>query len=73
MTDYAADDTKTIAGRLKEIEDERAEVRRQNDPEHATGENLERIAADWGVTRTSSGESDYTMRNRLQHKIRERA
>lgn len=69
MTNYAAEDTQTIAGRLKEIKAERAESARQCDPEHATGDNLERVAKDWGEARHGT-ESDDTFRQRLLLKIR---
>lgn len=68
-TTYAADDTTTIASRLKELAAEREEARKQCDPEHANGDNLDRVEADWGEKR-SGVESDYTFRNRLLRKIR---
>lgn len=67
---YAAEDTSTIGARLKEIEAERAESRRQSDPEYANDDNLDRVAADWGEKRAWGGESDYTFRSRLLRKIR---
>lgn len=66
----AADDVATIGARLKEIEAERAAARRQSDPEHATGEDLDRVAGDWGEKRAWGGEADYTFRARLLKKIR---
>lgn len=66
---YAADDVDHIAKRLKDIAEERAEARRQCDPDMATGNNLDRVAKDWGELRQGA-ESDYTFRQRLLKKIR---
>jgi hypothetical protein len=64
----AADDVDHIAKRVKELAEERAEARRQNDPETATIDNLDRVASDWGEKR--NGETDYAFRARLLKKIR---
>ena len=66
----AADDIDFIAKRLKELKAEQEEARRQSDPETASGEHLDRIAADYGERRSNSGESDYMLRQRLLKKVR---
>lgn len=68
-TTYAADDVATIRARLADLEREKAEVRRQNDPETATGANLDRVAEAWGVKRLTPGETDHTFRDRLKRAI----
>lgn len=67
--EYAAEDTAFIRAKLVEIEAEKAEARRQRDPDTANGDNLDRIGQDWGEPRQGA-ESDYTFRNRLLRKIR---
>lgn len=66
----AAEDVDHIANRIKEIAAERVEAQRQCDPEHATGDNLDRVGADWADKRSWTGESDTTFRERLLKKIR---
>lgn len=67
---YAADDVTTIRSRLKELEEERVQARRNQDPDVADGEHLDRIGVDWGEKRLHPGETDYTFRQRLLKKIR---
>lgn len=65
----AADDVGFIAKRLKELAAERAEMRKNSDPEQAMDKHLDQIGENWSVIRNPC-EGDYTYRQRVLKKIR---
>jgi hypothetical protein len=67
---HAADDVTSIRNRLKELEAEREEVRRNRDPDLATGQFLDLIGAEYAEKRLTPCETDYTFRQRVLKKIR---